>query len=363
MPAKKKIMTVLGARPQLIKSKPLSELFKREKRIKEIVVHTGQHYDFSMSSVFMKELCLPRPAHCLGINRCDNATQISAMFLGLRKVIKEERPNLVLVYGDTNSTLAGALAAKESDLPLAHIEAGLRSNDIAMAEELNRRVTDSIADLLFAPVKEAAGNLKKEGITEGVYFSGDVLYDLLLQSREAIGKVFAKARKSLMISEKKYIFLTLHRAETVDNQLSLRLVMKNLKGLGKVIFPVHPRTRKRMNEFKLHSFSGGIHCIAPQSYLTTLALINNASLILTDSGGVQREAYMLKVPCVTLRNETEWNQTLRLGWNRLVPVREEALCSLPGLVKDSSRPAEYEEIFGNGRASVKILSIIKRFVL
>ena len=360
----KKILTVLGARPQFIKSKPLSETLKSHRYIKEVIVHTGQHYDYRMSKVFYKELKLPSPQYHLGINRKTNLEQVSLMIRKLKKVIAQEKPDVILVYGDTNSTLAGALTAKMLKIPLAHVEAGLRSFNMEMPEEVNRVVTDRISDLLFAPVTEAIKNLKNEGIKECVHLTGDVLCDIVSRCARYLEKSFSCVGEKYRIKEHNFCLLTLHREENVDNKDTLALLLKNISSLNTdIVFPLHPRTEKRIKEFGFMRYlSNNIRCIPPQSYLHTLSLIKYAYQVLTDSGGIQREAYLLKTPCVTLRNETEWLGTLNYGWNKLMRVTASALKKLPVVVRERIVPEEYEKIFGDGKASLKILHIIERFL-
>lgn len=358
----KKIMTIVGARPQFIKSKALSDIFRKHKFINEMIVHTGQHYDFQMSEVFMRELKLPKPKYFLGINGGSNLIQVSLMLRKLNDVLEDENPDLVMVYGDTNSTLAGALAAKQRRIPLAHVEAGLRSFRMDMAEEVNRVITDRISDLLFVPVREAVENLKNETITGKAYYTGDVLGDILCGHKNLVRIGFQRAVKRYAIKKNNFCFLTLHRAETVDDDSSLKLVLETINGLKQnVLFSMHPRTYKRIREFKLEKLLRNIQCIPPQSYVETLALISNAYAVLTDSGGVQREAYMLKVPCVTLRSETEWKQTLSYGWNQLVDIKASALQKLPFLLNSLERPKKYQYIFGKGDAARKICKKIEDF--
>ncbi|MDD5583481.1 MAG: UDP-N-acetylglucosamine 2-epimerase (non-hydrolyzing) [Candidatus Omnitrophica bacterium] len=360
----KKVLTVLGARPHFIKSQPLSSLLKKHKYIKEVIVHTGQHYDFRMYKFFLKELHLPKPDYFLGIKPGDNMLQVSQVLGKLNDIINYEKPDLTLVYGDVNSTLGAALAAKDKKIPLGHIEAGLRSLRRDMAEELNRVITDRISDLLFAPTTEAVDNLKKEKITEGVHLTGDVLYDMMVNFKEHIEEAFKEIKDILHIDKNDYYFFTLHRAQTVDNPLTLKLVLETVSKLNhKTVFPIHPRTQRRIREFKLEKLLKNIHCIEPQPYKSTLALIKNSKAVLTDSGGVQREAYMLKIPCVTLRNETEWNQTLEYGWNRLIAIDDAFRKKLPEILKNISLPNHYRYIFGDGKACVKILKIIETFLL
>jgi len=361
----KKIITILGARPQFIKSKPLSDALRHHKRIKEVIVHTGQHYDFCMYRVFLRELNLPKPKYFLGINRGDNTSQVWRMLKKLSGVIERENPDLVLVYGDTNSTLAGALAAKQKGIALAHIEAGMRSFDLKMPEELNRVITDRLADLLFVPVREGMTNLKNEGRKKGVFLVGDVLCDVLLTYKDRIKKIFFPLKGRLGIKQQKYCFLTLHRQDSVDNRSNLELLLKNIAQIKtKIIFAVHPRTTKMVRRFGLARYlKGNITCIPPLSYLEAISLIQHARLVLTDSGGAQREAYILKTPCITLRNETEWRQTLDNGWNRLVRLDPLHLSQLAVIAERENAIGAHSNIFGNGKAAIKILHILENFML
>lgn len=362
---KKKILTVLGARPQFIKSKPLTDILRRHRRIKEVIVHTGQHYDFCMYDVFLKELNLPKPKYYLGVNRGDNANQVERMLNKLSDVINKESPDLILVYGDTNSTLAGALIAKQKDIALAHIEAGMRSFNLSMPEELNRVTTDRIADLLFVPVKEGMVNLKKEGREKGVFLVGDVLCDVLLSYKNRIKKIFPRLKNAMGVEQKEYCFLTLHRQDSVDNAKNLELLLRHIAQIKtKIIFAIHPRTKKMVKRHGLGKYlKGSIHCVAPLSYLETISLIAHARMLITDSGGAQREAYILKTPCVTLRNETEWRETLSNGWNRLVQLKSLHLSGLAELARRKITPTSYRNIFGNGKAAEKILKLLEGFML
>ncbi len=359
---KKKILTVLGARPQFIKSKPLSDILRHHRRVREVVVHTGQHYDFCMYQVFLKELHLPKPKYFLGINHGDNASQVWRMLRKLASVIDQEKPDLILVYGDTNSTLAAALAAKHKKIALAHIEAGMRSYNLNMPEELNRVITDRIAELLFVCVQEGSDILKKEGRQNGVFLVGDVLCDVLLMFKNQIKKIFYQIKNELRVEEQRYCFLTLHRQDSVDNAKSLELLLKHIAQIKtKVIFAIHPRTKKMVMRFGLGKYlKGNIYCIPPLSYLQTISLIQYARLVLTDSGGAQREAYILKTPCLTLRNETEWRETLRNGWNRLIQIDSLHLSKIAKIIDCGVNPGAYSSIFGNGKAAVEIIRVLEK---
>ncbi|MEW6171369.1 MAG: UDP-N-acetylglucosamine 2-epimerase (non-hydrolyzing) [Candidatus Omnitrophota bacterium] len=359
----KKILTVVGARPQLIKSKPLSELFKREKGYCEVFVHTGQHYDYQMSQVFFEELSLPQPDYFLNVSGGDNLTQVKRMVKKINSVIAKECPDLVLVYGDTNSTLAGALAAKCNNLPLAHVEAGVRSFNMGMAEEINRVIVDKLADLLFLPVKEAISNLRKEGINKNVYLVGDVLYELVVKFKPQLKSTFRTLAKEYSLRRGEYCLVTIHRAELVENKKYLSAVLKVISKVPyPIVFPIHPRTKKKIRQFGLQKLLSGVICLEPQSYLKSLSLIKNARSVITDSGGVQREAYFLKTPCVTLRNQTEWPQTFLAGWNVLVPVHFLSLKKLADIIVGRLRPKKMPVCFCQRKVSNLIFKIIDKFL-
>ncbi|MEW5758297.1 MAG: UDP-N-acetylglucosamine 2-epimerase (non-hydrolyzing) [Candidatus Omnitrophota bacterium] len=360
---KNKILTIIGARPQFIKVKPLSDIFKKDNTLEEIIVHTGQHYDYQMSKVFFNQLKLPCPKHYLNVNQISNLEQVSLMLLKLKSIMIKENPRLVIVYGDTNSTLAGALAAKFFKINLCHIEAGLRSYNPKMQEENNRILTDKMSDILCVPVKEAIDNLKKEGIVKNVFLTGDTLCDMLHKQQKDINKQFKVINDKFDITKGNYFFLTLHRRENIEDSKKLGLVLKNIQTLSyKVVFSIHPHTNKKINEFRLQKFLTNISCIGPQDYLTTLALIKNSKAVLTDSGGIQREAYMLKKFCFTLRDESEWRDTITSGWNQLIKINAKSLNQLCAKVENIRMPNSYKYLFGKGNAAIKIYEIIKRFM-
>jgi UDP-GlcNAc3NAcA epimerase len=314
-----KILTVVGARPQFIKLAPLSKIL-RENGINEIIVHTGQHYDENMNDLFFKELEIPDPDYNLGIGSGNHGEQTGRMLIEIEKIILKEKPNLVIVYGDTNSTLAGALAASKLHIKLAHVEAGLRSFNKRMPEEINRVLTDHVSDILFCPTQTAVENLKNEGITNGVYLVGDVMFDALLHFSK-ISDMKSNILERLNINQKEYYLATIHRAENTDDHERLKNILTAISKMDEiVVFPIHPRTRKMVNYYGLNGLlkNNNVKVIDPVGYLDMLKLEKNAKAILTDSGGVQKEAFWLKVPCITLRDETEWIETVNLGWNRLV---------------------------------------------
>ena len=350
-----KIVTVVGARPQFVKAAPVSKALRQ--RHDEVLVHTGQHYDREMSDLFFEELAIPRPDYELGVGSGAHGWQTGQMLIRIEEVLQAERPDGVLVYGDTNSTLAGALAAVKLGIPVAHVEAGLRSFNRAMPEEHNRILTDHCADLLFCPTQTAADLLRAEGITHGVYLVGDVMYDSALQFAEV-----ARRRSTILarlgLTPKAYALATLHRPYNTDDPARLKQILAALESLEMpVICPVHPRTRQRLADLGDPQFAiRNSQFVAPVGYLDMLALEQSAALILTDSGGVQKEAYFFAVPCVTLRPETEWVETVAAGWNRLAwgdaaVVAEAALRPWP------TEPPP--PVFGDGHAAEKIVRVLQ----
>ena len=375
-----KMVTIVGARPQFIKAaavnRAIQNLNKGRRQIHEILVHTGQHYDILMDKVFFDELELPRPLYHLGVGSGSHAKQTGLMLERIEAVLQIEKPEVVVVYGDTNSTLAGALAAAKLNIPVAHVEAGLRSYDRAMPEEINRLLTDHLSALLFCPTDQAVRNLLKEGIEDGKTRSvknvGDVMYDSILyyskkaEKESTILEDLGLWNPQSAIPIPQYYLVTLHRAENTDDPKRLRSILKALDELARkvpVILPLHPRTRKMMNSYHLSSKFKDVRRIEPVSYLNMLKLERNAKAILTDSGGVQKEAYWFKIPCVTLRNETEWSETVRSGWNKLVGTDPRKIVQEVNQL-EKRRPAEKRKgIFGDGKASEEIVrKLIRRFV-
>jgi UDP-N-acetylglucosamine 2-epimerase len=314
-----KIVSVVGARPQFIKLASLSRELRKSHT--EIILHTGQHYDDELSRIFFSELSIPKPDYNLGIGSAEHGKQTGHMLRAVEDVLLFEKPDWVMVYGDTNSTLAGALAAAKQKMAVAHVEAGLRSYVKFMPEEINRVLTDQLSSLLFCPTATAVRNLKREGIKQGVHLVGDVMYDSV---RENLAAAEKKSRivSRLSLQRKRFCVITLHRAENTDVGENLRKLTRILTSLDhQVVFPIHPRTRKRLSQLKLLDrllCSEHIMLIDPVSYLDMLILEKNARYVLTDSGGVQKEAFFLKTPCLTLRQETEWVETLKGGFNQLV---------------------------------------------
>lgn len=351
-----KIVSVVGARPQFIKTFPISRELR--KKHEEILVHTGQHYDFEMSKLFFDQLRIPKPDYNLGVGSGYQGEQIGKMLIEIEKVLVKEKPNFVLVYGDTNSTLAGALASSKLHIPLGHIEAGLRSFDKFMPEEINRILTDHMSRILFAPTKTAVDNLKKEGITNGVYLTGDVMYDALLHCIKIAEK--SKILKKFDIKPMNYFLVTVHRQSNTDNAKNLSNILEALSEIDeKVIFPAHPRTVKFIKKHGLEErIKGSLIFTKPVGYIDFLWLEKNAKKILTDSGGVQKEAYILKVPCITLRENTEWTETIDDGWNVLVGASREKIVKMAHEFKPKEKQ---RNVFGDGNASENITKILDMF--
>lgn len=320
----KKILTVLGARPQFIKASVVSRAIVGAGGLREIVVHTGQHFDANMSDVFFSELAMAAPKYNLGIHGGRHGAMTGQMLAGIEEILLQEKPHAVLVYGDTNSTLAGALAAAKFHVPVAHVEAGLRSFNMRMPEEINRILTDRISDWLFTPTEGASGHLRSEGVgDERILHVGDVMYDVALHFGGRVGaQGGVLARQGLKPGG--YVLVTIHRAENTDEATRLAAIagaLRQLAGRMPVVCPLHPRTRGALQRQGLLSGleADGVHLIEPVGYLEMTQLEKHAALIATDSGGVQKEAYFHRVPCVTLRDETEWIELVDAGWNRLAP--------------------------------------------
>jgi len=349
-----KILTVIGARPQFIKAAPVSREIR--KHFKEIIVHTGQHYDENMSNIFFEELNIPKPDYNLNVGSGNHGEQTGNMLIKIEEVILKEKPDAVLVYGDTNSTLAGALAASKLLIPVIHVEAGLRSFNKAMPEEQNRVLTDHISDLLFCPTETAVKNLKREGVEKGVYNVGDVMFDSILYNIE-IAKKKSNILERLGLKEKEYILVTIHRAENTNYKEKLTNIFNALKDSNeKIVLPLHPRTRKFINDYGIE-VGQNIEIIDPVGYLDMIMLELTAKKILTDSGGVQKESYFLDVPCITMREETEWIETVEDGWNVLVGSDYEAILNA---IRFFMPKGEKHDYFGNGHSSERIVEIVNR---
>jgi UDP-GlcNAc3NAcA epimerase len=347
-----KILSVVGNRPQFIKSAPVSVALK-EHGLEEVLLHTGQHYDRELSEVFFVELRLDPPARRLEAGSGTHAEQLARMLPGIEEAAREEKPDWVLVYGDTNSTLAGALAGAKAGFPVAHVEAGLRSFDLTMPEELNRMVVDRVSTLLFAPTEIAATNLQREGIVNGVRIVGDVMLDANLRLAP-IARERSQALAELGIDPGGYFLATVHREANV-REPALGNIVQALNALEQpVVFPLHPRTAAAIEE-QGHRLGGQIRPRPPLGYLDFAALASQARAILTDSGGLQKEAYWYEVPCITLRENTEWVETVATGWNQLVGTDPDRIV---GATRETSVPEEHPPLYGDGRAADSITDLI-----
>ena len=357
------IVSIVGARPQFIKALTVSRALKAYDNILEVLVHTGQHYDFNLSDVFFDELDVRQPDHNLEVGSGTHGYQTGRMLQNIENLLLKYKPNWVLVFGDTNSTLAGALAAAKLHIPLAHIEAGLRSFNRKMPEEINRVLTDHCSDLLFAPTIIAVNNLKKEGIAEDkIDLVGDVMLDAAIfyaQKAEGISNILKKYN----LIPNGYILATLHRAENTDVHKRLKAIMKGLSLAAKhlpVVFPVHPRTELKLNSFNITPESKqSFQLIKPLGYLDMIMLEKNAALIATDSGGVQKEAFFYKVPCITLREETEWVELVDSGWNHICPPLSSDLIYEAIKSKLGSKGIHIS-LYGDGKAANKIAKKINK---
>jgi UDP-N-acetylglucosamine 2-epimerase len=353
-----RIVTIIGNRPQFVKAAAVSRLLRREHD--ELIVHTGQHYDDELSRIFFEELGVPPPDRELGAGSGTNTAQTARILAALEPVLAALEPELALVYGDTNSTLAGALAAAQARVPVGHVEAGMRSFDRTMPEELNRVLTDHASDLLLCSTPTAVANLEAEGVKEGVHLVGDVMADVSLAFRE-IAAERSRALEQRGLEPGGYLVVTAHRAGNVDDPARLELLVELLEALPlPAVLPLHPRTRARLEEAGLLERLERVERLElapPLGYLDFLELLRNARAVLTDSGGVQKEAYLLGVPCVTLRPSTEWVETVESGWNVLVDLdREAALAAL-----ERRPPCARPELYGGGRAAERVVDAVSSY--
>jgi UDP-GlcNAc3NAcA epimerase len=347
-----KTIHVVGARPQFVKAAMVSRALKN--RGEEFILHTGQHYSENMSRLFFSELKLPEPDINLEIGSGSHAEQTSGMLLGIDRYLETVQPDWMIVYGDTNSTLAGALAAAKREIPIAHVEAGLRSFNRSMPEEINRLVSDHLSTLLFCPTDQAVENLAQEGITRGVHQVGDVMADSLLVFRE-IAEKKSPVLQTLNLEPRGYALATVHRGGNTDVRENLAAIIDGFSRIDfELIFPMHPRTQKMMAEFGL-KIPANLRVIEPVGYLDMLMLESNAECILTDSGGIQKEAYLLGVRCITLREETEWVETVSAGWNCLTGANSNAI---KARFDDFHPRNERPQIYGDGHAADKIINIL-----
>jgi UDP-GlcNAc3NAcA epimerase len=350
-----KIVSIVGARPQFIKAAAVSREL-REQHV-EILVHTGQHYDYEMSGVFFDGLEIPPPDINLGVGSGSHGAQTGAMLEGIEDVLVSERPDCLLIYGDTNSTLAGALAASKLSVPIAHVEAGLRSFNRRMPEEINRVVADHLSELLLCPSETAKGNLALEGITANVHVVGDVMLDVLNWAKQRVDRNPPEVLHRLGLGKRSYLLATVHRSENTDDLSRLSSILDAFNALDEpVVFPVHPRTRKAIASGN-YRVAPLVQLIDPVGYLEMVTLTDSARLVLTDSGGLQKEAYWLGVPCVTLREETEWVETVEAGWNKLTGSDWEKIVNT---VRSFAPPSIRPSLYGVGCAARTCVSLLER---
>ncbi len=351
-----KIISIVGARPQFIKLAPLCMEINIQKEIEHIIINTGQHYDYNMSKLFFEELGIPEPKYHLEVGPGLQGYQTGEIIKKCEEIFVREKPDLVVVFGDTTSTLGGALAASKLHIHVAHIESGLRSYDKTMPEEINRVLVDHVSDYLFCPTKNAVKNLKKEGIIKNVFIVGDIMIDALVQ-----GIKIAETKQSILLKlglkPKEYYLVTIHRQSNTDNKENLQSLVDALCSIkSAVVLPIHPRTEKMLKQFRLfNKLNNAIKIIPPQGYFEMLLLEKNARMILTDSGGVQKEAYFFKVPCLTLRDTTEWIETVNEGWNVIVGTGRTKIQNATNNFNLSFE--NYKHSYGVGNAAEKIVEI------
>jgi UDP-GlcNAc3NAcA epimerase len=360
-----KIVTVLGARPQFIKAAAISRAIRlnnksSEKKIREVIVHTGQHFDRNMSEVFFTELEISPPNFNLEISGLPHGAMTGRMLESIEVILKDEAPDVVLIYGDTNSTLAAALAASKMRIPVAHVEAGLRSFNMRMPEEINRIVADRLSNDLFCPTEEAVRNLKRENIESGVHLVGDIMYDIMLHFCGMAKEKIPLSKWDL--KEREFALCTIHRAENTDDPVRLESIFSALREIARqttVLLPLHPRTKQNLQALGKNEWLDGLVVVEPLSYLEMTRLEMSAKVVITDSGGIQKEAYFHQVPCVTLRDETEWVETVQLGWNKIVGANTAAILHAFATCKDGVKTNKMP--YGDGGAAERVLNIMKKY--
>ena len=357
----KKILTVVGARPQFIKAAPLSKALAESANLTEVLVHTGQHYDYALSQQFFDELGLPTPQYNLEIGSGRHAVQMGQILIKLDAVLEIEKPDMVVVFGDTNSTAAAAIVAAKNNIPLAHVEAGLREWNKRIPEEINKLLTDSVTDLYFAPTQTGVDNLKKQGITQNVFLTGDIGIDLIVNGLDKI-----KANKSLLqkleITEGGYFFMTCHRASNTNDVENLKQILSTFADINEtIIFPVHPRTRLTIEQNGLGHFleKKNVKAIEPIGFWDTQTLIRHAKMVLTDSGGVIKEAYFHRVPCLIMDKQIEWIEAVNEGWSHIVGANRDLILDK---IHNFGDPSVQSHFLGDGTAAKKIVGHISTFL-
>ena len=356
-----KILTVVGARPHFVKAAMVSKAIEEHSNLHEVIVHTGQHYDRELSENFFEELSLPQPNYRLGIGSGRAAWQMGQMIVAIDEVIAETSPDVVIVYGDTNTTAAGAIAAAKNNIPLAHIEAGLREFNKQIPEEVNKLLTDSVADLFFCPTLTAVNNLKKNGVTNGVHLVGDVGIDLLHAYQEKI-QTKSELIKALQLLPQQYYLLTCHRAANTNSAIPLKNILEACMNLEQpVVFPVHPRTAKAIDAFHLNHYLDSTNLIKlkPLGFWDLQNLLYHAKMVITDSGGIIKEAYYHKVPAIIIDKQTEWVETVEEGWNHISGPNTLHILNAASNFK---KPALHSNCLGDGTAAKKTVDIIARYL-
>lgn len=355
-----KIVTIIGARPQFIKAAVISRVLKGRQNMQEVIIHTGQHFDANMSEIFFDEMEISKPDYNLNINGLSHGAMTGQMLDKIEEVLMKEKPDWVLVYGDTNSTLAGALAATKLHIKLAHVEAGLRSFNMSMPEEINRILTDRISDILFCPTQAAINNLNKEGyqnIGNKIINVGDVMQDAALFYAE-------KAKKPEVELPEKFILSTIHRAENTDDSTAFKYIFEALEEIATettVVLPLHPRTRNKLDAINYDFVNSNIRFVKPVGYLEMVFLLKNCQFVMTDSGGLQKEAYFFKKRCLTLRNETEWIELVENGSNSLCGSNKENIISKYNVLKELGNVLFTEKLYGDGNAGEQIIRHIENY--
>ena len=356
-----KILHIVGNRPHFIKLAPVSRAIHEHHQVKEVIVHTGQHYDQMMSGHFIEELNLPKPHYNLEVGSEKPLLQFAKILSSLQEVLEKENPDLILVYGDTNSTAAGAIAAAKSNIPLGHVESGLREHNKSVPEEINKLLTDAVTDLYFVPTQTGIDNLKQEGRTNQVYLTGDVGLDLVFQSEKKITKA-EDILEQYGLSKGEYVFMTCHRAANTESTQSMTEIFTAANKLGKqIFFPAHPRTTKTIKKYSLNGLLDGKHwtITGPIGFFETQALIKNAAFCLTDSGGVIKESYFHKTPAIIIDKQTEWLETLEEGWNHIAGPSKKKILSI---AENLQKPTIHNNSLGDGTAAKQIVEIIVTFL-
>lgn len=352
-----KIISLVGARPQIIKEAVLNKEFQVA-GITEILVHSGQHYDYNMSNIFFSVLNIRKPDYNLNVGSGTHAEMTGKIMIEFEKIVIKEKPEIILVYGDTNTTLAGALVSSKLKIPVAHIESGIRQKPKNMPEEINRVLTDHVSSLLFCPSKIAVKNLKMEGIKEGVYFVGDVMYDLFLKMKS---KFKYEKLKELKLKENNYILCTIHRDFNTDIKKNLETILKQLDKLGKeikIVFPLHPRTRKKINEYEFEKYTRNIIITEPVDYLNMMGMLEKSLMVITDSGGLQKEAYWCGKRAIVVMEDTGWRELIMNRWNKLSKPKDIYEKAREILIENDLKCPK--NIYGNGDSGKKILDVLKK---